>query len=169
MGGMTLVAPARGLPFGSTTERVRRGVACASCGADSVAAEPFCPHCGARVVIVAEGRRPADVAATRSLQLAALVVAANAVVGGITFAVVYLVSDAAHLIEAALFLEGIKLLVVGVLATSSIRLGIRGLRDTADGQLRRRGWAIAGIIISGVFALLLALSFTLVLLLALGR
>jgi hypothetical protein len=107
------------------------------------------------------------VAATRSLQFAFLVIAANVVIGGLTFAAVFVVSDAARLIDAALFLEAIKLIAVGALATASIRFGARGIRDTADGMLRRRGWAIAGIAISACFALLVTLSFALTLVLAL--
>ncbi|HET8895786.1 MAG TPA: hypothetical protein VFN04_00830, partial [Protaetiibacter sp.] len=95
------------------------------------------------------------------------VVAANIIVGGLTFAAVFLVSDAARLSDAALVLEAIKLIAVGALATASIRFGIRGIRDTADGMLRRRGWAVAGIAISACFALLVTLSFALVLVLAL--
>lgn len=159
MGVMTVAAPTTRVAFGSTVERVRRGVACPRCRADSALDEPFCAHCGARVSIPAVGRRPADVAATRSLQFAGLVVLANAVVGALTLGVVVLVSDAARLADAALMLEGIKLLVVGVLASAGIRFGIRGIRDTADGLLRRRGWAVAGVVISSVFALLVVLSF----------
>ena len=167
MGGMTAAAPTARLPFGTTVERVRGGLACPACRAPSNLDEPFCAHCGARVVIRAgAGRRPADVAATRSLQFAFLVLAANLVIGGLSFAAVFLVSDAARLADAALALEAIKLLAVGALATASIRFGIRGLRDTADGMLRRRGWAIAGIAISACFALLVTLSFALVLVLA---
>ncbi len=168
MGGMTAAAPTARLPFGTTVERVRGGLACPACRAPSSLDEPFCAHCGARVVIGARaGRRPADVAATRSLQFAFLVIAANVVIGGLTFAAVFVVSDAARLIDAALFLEAIKLIAVGALATASIRFGVRGIRDTADGMLRRRGWAVAGIAISACFALLVTLSFALTLVLAL--
>ncbi len=158
MGVMTVAAPSAGLTFGSTIERVRAGVSCPRCRAASDPAEPFCAHCGERVVLVRAGRPPADVAATRSLQLAGVLVLANSIVGSLTFAVVFLLSDAARLGEAALFLEGIKLLVVGSLAVVSIRLGVRGLRDTAAGGLRGRGRAIAGIVISSIFALLVLLS-----------
>lgn len=163
MGVMTVAAPATRLPFGTTVERVRAGVACPRCRAASDVDEPFCAHCGARVVIRTRGRRSADVAATRSLQLALLVAVANLVIGGLTFAAVYLVSDAARLSEAALALEAIKLVAVWALAGASIRFGVRGIRDTADGMLRRRGWAVAGIAISACFALLVTLSFALML------
>jgi DNA-directed RNA polymerase subunit RPC12/RpoP len=160
---MSVAAPTQRLSFGTTTERVRAGVACPRCRATSDPGEPFCAHCGARVVVMRAGKAPADVAATRSLQFAALVVAANTVIGVLTFGVVFLVSDAARLIEAALFLEGIKLLVVGVLATTAIRFGVRGIRDTAAGGLRGRGRAIGGIVIASIFALLVLLSFAAVL------
>lgn len=167
MGVMTVASPTTLLPFGTTVERTRRGLACAVCGTPVALAEPFCAHCGARVVLTAPGRAPANVAATRSLRFALLLVAANAVVGALTLGVVVLVSDAARLMEAALFLEGIKLLVVAALATASIRLGVRGIRETSDGVLRRRGWAIAGVVISSIFAVLVVLSFLLTLVLAL--
>ncbi len=167
MGGMTAAAPTARLPLGTTASRVRGGLACPVCGASSSIDEPFCAHCGARVVIRGRvGRRPADVAATRSLQFAFLVVTANLVIGALTFGAIFLVADAERLADAALFLEAIKLIAVGALAAVSIRFGVRGIRDTADGMLRRRGWAVAGIAISACFALLVVLSFTLVLVLA---
>jgi len=168
MGVMTVASPTTLLPFGTTVERARRGLVCATCGTRVALAEPFCAHCGARVVISSRGKRPADVAATRSLQLALLVVGANLVIGALTLGVVMLVADAARLLDAALFLEGIKLLVVATLATSSVRFGIRGIRETADGMLRRRGWAVAGVVISAIFAGLGSLSFLLTLALALN-
>jgi hypothetical protein len=168
MGVMTVASPTTLLPFGTTVERARRGLSCAACRTPVALAEPFCAHCGARVVISRAGRAPADVSATRSLQLALLLVGANVVVGALTLGVVMLVADAARLMEAALFLEGIKLLVVAALATASIRLGIRGIRETSDGMLRRRGWAVAGVAISSTFAVLVVLSFLLTLALALG-
>lgn len=169
MGDMSVAAPTTRLPFGSTTARVRRGIACPRCRSASALDAPFCAQCGARVVFLAPGRGPADLAATRSLQFAALVVGANAIVGAATFGVVLLVADAARIIEAALFLEVIKVLVVGPLAATAIRFGVRGLRDTADGRLRRRGWAIAGIAVAAFFALLVLLSLGLMFALFLGR
>ncbi|RQP08732.1 MAG: hypothetical protein EAS51_13680 [Microbacteriaceae bacterium] len=165
---MTVAAPSTLAAFGSAVERARRGIACAACGASASASDLFCSRCGSRVVVAREGRRPADVAATRSLQLGLAVVVANAVIGTLTLGVVVLVSDAARLMEAALFLEAIKLLVVAALATASIRFGVRGLRETADGMLRRRGWAVAGLVISSCFAVLVVLSFVLTLVLALA-
>jgi hypothetical protein len=164
---MTAAAPTARLPFGTTVERARSELVCPSCRTPAHAGEPFCAHCGARVAIPARsGRRPADVAATRSLQFALLAVAANLVVGGLSFAAVFLLSGAPRLTDAALLLEAIKLIAVATLATASIRFGVRGIRDTADGMLRRRGWAIAGIAVSACFMLLVALSFALMLVLA---
>ena len=119
--------------------------------------------------MVRAGRAPADVAATRSLQTAGVLVLANTIIGALTFGVVFLVSDAARVVEAALFLEGIKLLVVGSLAMVSIRLGVRGIRDTASGGLRGRGRAMAGIVISAIFALLVLVSSAAVVALYLAR
>lgn len=129
------------------------------CGTRAATREPFCAHCGRRVAVPTAGGL-ASVAATRALQFAVIVVIANAIVGGATFAVVYLVSDAARLTEAALGLELLRLLVIGSLVATAIRFGIRGLRETADGRLRRRGWAIAGLVVAGFFGLLVALSVT---------
>jgi len=168
MGAMTVAAPASLAPLGATIERVRRGLACPACGAAASVEQAFCGRCGSRVVIAAAGKPPADLPATRSFQLAMLLVFANAVIGTLTLGVVMLVADAARLMEAALALEGIKLLVVAGLATASIRFGVRGIRDTADGMLRRRGWAIAGVVISSIFSVLVVLSFGLTLIFALA-
>ena len=158
MGVMT-VAPTTGVftpPFDAAP---RFGIRCASCGTTADPHEPFCAHCGSRVAIVpSRGKRPADLAATRSLQLAVLVVVVNIVLGGLAFGVVYLVADATRLTEAALGLEVMRFLVVGTLAAFAIRSGIRGLRETRDGQLRRRGWAVSGIVIASCFGLLVTLS-----------
>jgi len=51
-----------------------------------------------------------------------------------------------------------RFLVVGSLVVLAIRSGVRGLRDTRDGQLRRRGWAVAGIVLASIFGLLVTLS-----------
>lgn len=102
--------------------------------------------------------RPADVAATRSLQFGLLVVLANLIVGGAGFGVVLLVSDASRFTDAALAMDALKFVVVGVLAIVAIRYGVQGMRATADGALARRGWAIAGIAVGSVFLLLVTLS-----------
>ena len=158
MGVMT-VAPSTGVLIPPFDAAPRTAVRCTSCGTAAVAREPFCAHCGSRVAFaVSRGTRPADLAATRSLQLAVLAVAVNILIGGVSFGVVYLVADAARLTEAALGLEAMRFLVVGSLVVLAIRSGVRGLRDTRDGQLRRRGWAVAGIVLASIFGLLVTLS-----------
>ena len=158
MGVMT-VAPSTGVLIPPFDAAPRNAVRCTSCGTAAVAREPFCAHCGSRVAFaVSRGTRPADLAATRSLQLAVLAVAVNILIGGVSFGVVYLVADAARLTEAALGLEAMRFLVVGSLVVLAIRSGVRGLRDTRDGQLRRRGWAVAGIVLASIFGLLVTLS-----------
>src|SRR4051794_7458710 len=162
MGGMT-VAPTTGVftpPFESAP---RAGVRCASCGTTADAREPFCAHCGTRIAVISarenkRDKRPADLAATRSLQFAGLAVVVNILLGGLAFGVVYLVSDAARLTEAALGLEIMRFLVIGSLIALAIRYGVIGLRQTRDGTLRRRSWAVAGIIVAAGFGLLITLS-----------
>ena len=157
MGDMT-VAPTAGVvvPQFDAVTRVR--ISCLTCGTIAHEREPYCAHCGARVVLAAR-QGPASVAATRSLQFALLVVLTNILVGGMSFGVVYLVADAANLTEAALGLEGMRLLLVGSLVALAIRSGIRGLRETRDGTLRRRGWAVTGIVVSAIWGVLVTLSF----------
>ena len=40
----------------------------------------------------------------------------------------------------------------------AIRAGVRGIRDTADGTLGRRAWAVLGISVAGLWALLVSAS-----------
>jgi hypothetical protein len=96
----------------------------------------------------------------RSLQFAALAVLTNILVGGATFGVVYLLSDAARLTEAAVGLEAVRFIIVGTLLAVAIRYGVRGLKQTRDGVLRRRGWAIVGLVVSGLYSLLILGSVT---------
>jgi hypothetical protein len=157
----TMTAPSGAL--GTSPIRGQATVQCTSCGTSAVPYEPFCAHCGTRVAVGARGTPPADVAATRSLQLALLAILATVLMGGLGVGVIYLVSDAARLTEAAIGLELSRFLVVGALAVLAIRSGVRGIRRTADGVLRRRGWAIAGIVLAGFFGLLVTGSFAAVL------
>lgn len=132
---------------------------CSSCGRGADAREPFCSHCGSRVAVVGRpGKRLASLHATRALQLAVLVVVANILLGGVSFGVVYLVADAARLTEAALGLEAMRWLAIVALAVLAIRAGVRGIRDTADGTLGRRAWAVLGISVAGLWALLVSAS-----------
>jgi hypothetical protein len=161
MGDMTVAYPTAGMtsPPLETVSLHPVGVACSACGTRPASSlEPFCAHCGARVTVPVRGK-VASLAATRSLQFALLAVLTNIVVGGTSFGVVYLLSDAARLTEAALGLETMRLLIVGTVIVLAIRSGIRGLKETRDGALKRRGWAIAGIVIAGFYALLVGGSF----------
>lgn len=133
-------------------------VACSACGTHAAnPREPFCAHCGSRVSAAVRGGA-ASIAATRALQFALLAVATNIVVGGAAFGVVYLLADAARVTEAALGLEAMRFLLVGTVLALAIRAGIRGLAQTRDGVLKRRAWAVAALVISGWYALLVAAS-----------
>jgi hypothetical protein len=119
---------------------------------------PFCAHCGSRVSLSVKSGI-ASIAATRSVQFAALAVLTNILVGGASFGVVYLLQDAARLTEAAVGLEAVRFIIVGTLLAIAIRYGIRGLKQTRDGVLRRRAWAIVGLVIAGLYSLLILGSF----------
>lgn len=152
---MTVASPTTGFAVPRLDPDLR--LRCAACGTAASRPEPYCAHCGTAVAVpTAAGL--ASASATRTLRLAILVVVANILVGGATFGVVYLVADSARLAEAALGLEALRFAVVGTLVALAIRAGIRGLRETADGRLRRRGWAIAGIVIASFFGVLVTLS-----------
>ncbi|WP_395639248.1 hypothetical protein [Pseudolysinimonas sp.] len=157
---MTVAFPTTGMTSPPLDPAPRSATgACSACGTRAAnPLEPFCAHCGTRVAVSVRGRT-ASIAATRSLQFALLAVLTNILVGGTSFGVVYLLSDAARLTEAALGLEALRLVLVGVLLALAIRFGIRGLRQTRDGALTRRPWAIAGLVVSGFYALLVTGSF----------
>lgn len=157
MGDMTVAFPTTGM---LNPQREAPALACTSCGTRAVAPDkPFCAHCGSRVSLPVKSGI-ASIAATRSLQFAALAVLTNILVGGASFGVVYLLSDAARLTEAAVGLEAVRFVIVGTLLAVAIRYGVRGLKQTRDGALRRRPWAIIGLVVSGLYALLILGSFT---------
>jgi len=160
MGDMTVAFPTAGMSSPPLEPAPHPSVvACSACGTRAVdSREPFCAHCGSRVTSSVRGG-VASVAATRSLQFALLAVLTNILVGGVSFGVVYLLADAARLPEAALGLEAMRFVVVGTVLFLAIRSGIRGIRQTRDGLLKRRAWAVAGIVISGFYALLVGGSF----------
>ena len=160
MGDMTVAYPTTGLGNPQLEiPRVESPLACTSCGTPAGSLrEPFCAHCGSRVSIPVRAG-VASIAATRSLQFAALAVITNILVGGATFGVVYLLQDAARLTEAAVGLEALRFLLVGVILALAIRSGVRGLKQTRDGMLRRRAWAIVGLVVAGFYALLVTGSF----------
>jgi hypothetical protein len=101
---------------------------------------------------------PTSVASTRSLRLGAFVIVANVLLAFASIAVLFFLSDAAHLLQTAVALDAVKFVVVGGLAVAAIRSGVLGLRETAHGRARRRGFAITGIVIGGVFGVLATVS-----------
>ncbi len=150
MGGMT-VAPVAVAP--SAVSRISR---CAMCGSGVDAHSKFCSNCGSP--FAPDAKATPDMAATRSLQYAVLVLIANIVVGGLAFGVIFVSSDAAQFATAALQLEVLQFLVVGTLAALAIRTGVRGLRETRGGRMGRRSWAIAGVTVSSLVGLALVVS-----------
>ena len=156
MGDMTVAFPTTGM---LNPQREAPALACTSCGTRAVAPDkPFCAQCGSRVSLAVKSGI-ASIAATRSLQFAALAVLTNILVGGASFGVVYLLSDAARVSEAAVGLEAVRFVIVGTLLAVAIRYGVRGLKQTRDGALKRRPWAIIGLVVSGLYALLILGSF----------
>ena len=98
---------------------------------------------------------PTSVASTRSLRLGALVVVANALLAAGSLSVLISVVDPGAMIQAAVALDALKFAVVGAIAAAAIRAGILGLRESADGG-GRRGRAITGIAVAGLFVVLTA-------------
>jgi len=134
---------------------------CALCGARIAPSSAYCSHCGAAHAVATDRKgRPVDLAATRSLQLAILVIVANIVVGAFALGIVVLTSDTKNLVNAAMALELLHFLVVGALAAASIRYGVRGIRETRNGRLARRNWAVLSIVVSGLVGVVLACSLT---------
>jgi hypothetical protein len=99
---------------------------------------------------------PTSVASTRSLRYGALVIVANTLLATASIAVLFFLASPAQFGQTAIALDAVKFLVVGGLAFAAIRSGILGLRETANGGVRRRGWAIGGIVIGGLFGMLTA-------------
>ena len=99
---------------------------------------------------------PTSVASTRSLRLGALVVVANALLAAGSIGIHFALTETTAYLETAVLLDAVKFVVVGTIALAAIRAGIRGLGETADGTVRRRGFAIAGIAVAGLFVLLTA-------------
>ena len=136
-------------------------IPCALCGARLAPSSAYCSHCGAAHAVATDRKgRPVDLAATRSLQLAILVIVANIVVGALALGVVMVSSDTKNLITAALGLELLHFLVVGGLVAATISYGVRGIRETRGGRLGRRNWAVLSIVVSSLVGLVLAGSLT---------
>ena len=153
------VAPHAGTVFPLTVVDTRSS--CALCGARLALSSAYCSHCGAAHAVATDRKgRPVDLAATRSLQLAILVIVANIVVGALALGVVVVSSDTKNLITAALQLEVLHFLVVGGLVAATISYGVRGIRETRNGRLGRRNWAVLSIVVSGLVGVVLAGSLT---------
>jgi len=126
------------------------------------------PTTGVATARRTDTRRPSR-ASTRSLQFAGLVITVDVVLAAASVAALYFLADPAHLGTVAVFFDGTKFAVVGTLAVVAVRWGIVGLRETASGQLTRRRWAIAGIVIAGFFGVLVASSFVATAVFVLGQ
>ncbi len=136
-------------------------LSCAHCGARMALSSAFCSRCGfANSLPIDRKGRPYDLAATRSLQLAVLVIVANIVVGALALGIVVVSSDTRNLVTAALGLELLHFIVVGGLVAATISFAVRGIRETRGGRLARRNWAVLSIVISGLVGVVLAGSLT---------
>ena len=152
------VAPHAATVFPLTAVDTR--LSCAHCGARVALSNAYCSRCGAaNAVSVDRKGRPVDLAATRSLQLAILVIVANIIVGALALGVL-VTSGAQNLAIAGLGLELLHFLVVGGLVAATISYGVRGIRETRGGQLGRRNWAVLSIVVSSLVGLVLAGSLT---------
>jgi len=123
------------------------------------------PTTGIAPAVPLDTRRP-SLASTRSLQLGGLVIAVDVLLAAVSVGALYFLLVPT---EFAVLLDGVKFVVVGALAALAVRSGIRGLRETAGGQLTRRRWAILGIVIGGFFGLLVASSFVATTIMTLAR
>ena len=152
------VAPHAATVFPLTAVDTR--LSCAHCGARVALSNAYCSRCGAaNAVSVDRKGRPVDLAATRSLQLAILVIVANIIVGALALGVL-VTSGAQNLAIAGLGLELLHFLVVGGLVAATISYGVRGIRETRGGLLGRRNWAVLSIVVSSLVGLVLAGSLT---------
>jgi hypothetical protein len=153
------VAPHAVAVFPLTAVETR--ISCAHCGAHVAISNAYCSRCGSATALSVDRKgRPVDLAATRSLQLATLVVVANIVVGALGLGIMMLTSDTKNLVTAALGLELLHFLVVGGLVAATIASGVRGIQETRDGRLGRRNWAVLSIVVAGLVGLVLAGSLT---------
>lgn len=153
---MTVAYPTAGI---AAPQRETVPLTCPACRARAASPrEPFCAHCGSRLSLTVRGGI-ASLAATRALQFALAGVVANILIGGTSFGVVFLLSDAARLTQGALGLEALRFIVVGTVLAIAIRYGVRGLAQTRDGALTRRAWAITAIVVASFLGLLITGSF----------
>lgn len=157
MGDMS-VAPHAVTVFPLTAVDTR--LSCAHCGARVALSNAYCSTCGsANAAPVDRKDRPVDLAATRSLQLAILVIVSNIVVGALALGTL-VTSGAQNLAATGLGLELLHFVVVGGLVAATIRTGVRGIRETANGRLGRRNWAVLSIVVSSLVGIVLLGSLT---------
>ncbi len=131
-------------------------VTCAQCGTGVALSSAYCSSCGAAISVPRDRQgRPVDLAATRSLQLAVLVIVANIVVGALALGIVMVSSDTKNLVTAALGLELLHFIVVGGLVAATISYGVRGIRETRGGRLGRRNWAVLSVVVSSLVGVVL--------------
>jgi hypothetical protein len=157
MGDMSVAPTDAVLPLTAVDTRLP----CEHCGARTSLSDAYCAHCGNAMTVPTDRKgRPYDLAATRSLHLAILVIVANIVVGALALGIVVVSSDATNLITAALGLELLHFVVVGSLVAATISYGVRGIRETRGGALGRRNWAVLSIVVSGLVGIVLAGSLT---------
>jgi hypothetical protein len=156
MGDMSVAPADVVIPLATLDTRIP----CAHCGVRTSLSNAYCPNCGsANAMPVDRKGRPYDLAATRSLHLAILVIVANIVVGGLALGTL-VGSNASNLLTAALGLELLHFLVVGGLVAATISYGVRGIRETRGGRLGRRHWAVLSIVVSSLVGFVLACSLT---------
>lgn len=152
MGDMSVAPAGAVIPLTAVDPRLP----CAHCGARVSLSYAYCSRCGAaNSVQMDRAGRPVDLAATRSLQLAALVIVTNIVVGGLGLGIVMVSSDTKNLLTAALGLELMHFLVVGGLVAATIVYGVRGIRETRGGRLARRNWAVLSVVVASLVGLAL--------------
>jgi hypothetical protein len=134
---------------------------CARCGLGAAAGTRFCSACGTAFAANSV-TAPLDLATRRTVQLGALTIIANIVVGAATFGVVYTVSGSPRYITAALLLEALHLLVVGALAMVTLRSGVRAIRQSRDGRTRLSPWTVLTVVVASLVLASLFVSFGLV-------
>ena len=154
MGDMS-VAPHAGTVIPLTVVDPR--LSCEHCGARVSLSNAYCSRCGAANEVHRDrSGRPVDLAATRSLKLAVLVIVANIIIGALGLGIVMVSSDAKNLLVAALGLELLHFFVVGGLVAATISVGVRGIRETRGGRLGRRNWAVLSIVVASLVGLAVA-------------
>jgi NADH:ubiquinone oxidoreductase subunit 5 (subunit L)/multisubunit Na+/H+ antiporter MnhA subunit len=156
MGDMSVAPADVVIPLATLETRIP----CAHCGARSALSNAYCPTCGSAMALPVDRKgRPYDLAATRSLQLAILVIVANILVGALALGTL-VGSNATNLALAGLGLELLHFVVIGGLVAATISYAVRGIRETRGGRLGRRNWAVLSLVVSSLVGIVLAGSLT---------